>query len=482
MEGKTNMEMKNRNIHLLIGPVIFIIISFLLANQFTLRGAETIGTLLWMIYWWITCPVHMTVTAFVPIFVNAFLNIVPMNVIIPQYFCDSGILIFGAGLISAPWHSIGLDRRIALKSLSIIGPSMTAQITVWLLLSVVLSIVLPNVAACALLTPIAVTMLNTVSQEPINKDKAAIPILLCIGWGVGLGGAFSPLGGAMNIAAISFIEEFTHHEFMYIDWVYRMGPFCIITTLVMLAIILLMYREIPPLNGTRDYFKTSYAELGPMKKEEKLCSFLFILALLGAFCRPLYASIFPGMAPAHLLLILGCVNFFVTIDGKGRLLTWDRAQKETMWGMILLFGGGLAIGKMINASGAGASLASFVSSMNLTGGFTTIVAITIFGIFLSETTNSTVSAAVVVPIVLSLVSQNHLNPIPYWFIALMGLNAEFLLPISVRAIPVGYGLDPKIMLIRGIPMVLIRMVLVVIIGYICLNYWPAFSYIPYLAK
>ena len=81
---------------------------------------------------------------------------------------------------------------------------MKSQITVWLLASMIFSSCLPNVAVCALFTPIAVAMIHAAGYEDIKKAAPAVPILLCIGWGAGLGGVGSPLGGAMNVAAIQF--------------------------------------------------------------------------------------------------------------------------------------------------------------------------------------------------------------------------------------------------------------------------------------
>ncbi len=106
-----------------------------------------------MIFWWISRPVDITVTALIPAIANAFLNIVPMSEVISQYSCESIILIVGSGLITLPWAAIGLDRRIALKVLSLVGPSMRSQITVWLLTSTLLTTCLPNVAVCAMFTP-----------------------------------------------------------------------------------------------------------------------------------------------------------------------------------------------------------------------------------------------------------------------------------------------------------------------------------------
>ena len=474
------MDAKKRLLYLLTGPAIYGLCTLLLKDSFSLSGAEAIGVLLWMIFWWITRPVDMTVTALLPIVMNALFNIVNMGTVTSQYFSDSIILIFGSCLLTIPWQTTGLDRRVALRILSIVGPTMRSQITVWLLASIVFSIMLPNVAVCALFTPIAVAMLHAAGYEDIRTCKPAVPILLSIGWGVGLGGAGSPLGGAMNVAAISYIEEYTGHEFMYIDWVIRMLPFFIIAAVVSLIYMFVISKNAEPINGTKEYFEKSYKELGVMKRDEKICGALFVLSLLGAFTRPLFASVLPALAPAYILLILGCASFIITAVDKGPIMTWEMAQKNTMWGMMLLFGGGLALGKMVNESGASAEIAHIVSGMNLDGGFLTIVVFVVFAVIISETTNSTVSAAVTVPIVLSFTAKMGLNAIPYWFITIMAYNAEFLLPISVRAIPVAYGLDGNHLMKKGIPIVLIRMVVVIIVGCALMKFWPMFSHIPYL--
>ena len=154
------MSNRKRFICLILGPVIFALSALLLRDLFTTSGAQAIGISLWMIFWWITRPVHITITALLPALVNAFLNMVPMSDVISQYSCESIVLVFASGLIIMPWASIGLDRRIALKVLSVVGPSMKSQTIVWLCATTIFSTVLPNIAVVTLFCPIAVAMLK----------------------------------------------------------------------------------------------------------------------------------------------------------------------------------------------------------------------------------------------------------------------------------------------------------------------------------
>jgi sodium-dependent dicarboxylate transporter 2/3/5 len=477
---KDDMSPKKRLIYTVTGPILMVLAILLLTDALTKSGAQATGVALWMIFWWITRPVNITITAIIPVVANAFFNMAEMSPVISQYSSPAIILVFGSGLIILPWAAVGLDKRVALKILSVVGPSMKSQVTVWLLASIALSTVLPNVAVTALFCPIAISMLAAAGYHDIPSAEPAVPILLAIGWGVSLGGAGTPLGGAMNLAAISALEEFTGSEFMYIDWVVRIAPYLIIASLVLLACMLAMPMKVNRLEGTKEYFTKSYGELGPMKRDEKICGSLFLIGLLGAFTRPLYAGILPGLSPAYIFLTIGFISFFIHTSNKGFMLTWESAQKGTMWGMMILFAGGLAIGKLLNTSGASSSLSEIVSGLPLDGGVFTVIALVVFVRAIAEVTNGTTAAAICCPLVFQLSTGLGLNPMPYWFITVMAFNEEFLLPISVRAIPVGYGLDAKRMLKPGVPLTIINMAVIVIFGLLAMKFWPSYGDLPYL--
>ena len=461
------MSIQKRLIHLIIGPVLYALIWLLgtKANLLDATAAKGLGVAVWMIYWWVTRPVNITVTALLPGIVNALFNIVPMENVISQYASSSIVLIFGSCLLTAPWAKIGLDKRISLKALSLIGPSMKSQIAVWLLAAAVLSNMMPNVVVVAIFTPIAVSMLAAAGYKDIKTCEPAVPILCAIAWGSQLGGAGTPLGGAMNITAISFIEEFTGSEFMYVDWIKVMLPYTVIATVIVLIAMILRPMKVTSLEGTKEYFQKEYKALGPMKKDEKISLVLFVTAMLGSFVRPLYADLLPGLVPAYLFLILGCVNFVIVGMNKEMLLDWDEAQREVMWGMLLLFAGGLALGQILTGSGANDVIAGVISKMPLTGGLVTVAIFAVFASLISEMTNSTVSAAVSIPIVIGVTSKLGLNPLPYIFTVCMAMNYESLLPVSVRAISVGYGLDPDKLLKSAAPLTLLRLIIAIAVGY-----------------
>lgn len=472
------MKNKKKLITIILGPLLFLLCYFLLpADVFTTAAARgSVGMVLWMALWWVTGPVDYAVTAFLPIAANAVFNFVDMSAVISNYSSETILLLLGASILVVSWEITGLDRRIAAKCLSLVGGSLSTQIIFWFILSTALSAVLPNAVVCATITPIAVSMLKFIGEEDIGESKNGSLILLTIAYGAGVGGLATPLGGAMNLVTVEYIEELTGQEFMYTSWVVRFLP--IMLVLVVSNVLYLVVRHCKKgerIAGSKEYFVSVYKEMPKMTKEEIISFLLFVVATVLSFTRQLYQDFLPGLKPAYVFIICAVLSFFVKKQDGERLMRWKNTQGKILWELIYIFAGGLALGTLINKSGAAENIGTLVSGMNLDGGFVTVLIIIAVTLLLSDVTSNTATAAVAIPIVISIVNGMGKDPIPYVYIASIGVNLSYMLPTSIRAIPVGYGLKPKFMLKEGIGMTVIVIALMSITGYLLLTYWPAFS-------
>ncbi len=465
------MKNKSRLINLLIGPALFFLCLFLLPESLfaeaTTRGA--VGTVAWMAYWWITGPVDYAVTAFLPIAVNAVFPMVGMAEIISNYASETILLLLGSSMLVVSWEITGLDKRIAAKCLSLVGGKLSTQIVFWFLLTAALSSILPNAVVCATITPIAVSMLRFIGEDDIGNSKNGSLILLTVVYGAGVGGLATPLGGAMNLVTVDYLEELTGKEYMFSDWVVKFLP--IVIALVasnILYLVLKHCRKGERIAGSKEYFIEQYNAMPKMKAEEKLSLVLFVVATGLSFCRQLYEAYLPGLKPAYLFIIAGIVSFLIMKEDGKPLLNWKTVQSQIVWDLIYVFAGGLAAGTLINKSGAAAAIGEAVSRTNLDGGFLTVFVIVVITILMSDITSNTAAAAVTIPIVISIMSGIGKDPIPYVYVASIGINLSYMLPTSIRAIPVGYGLKPKFMLKEGVVITLMEFVLMSVMGYVFL--------------
>ncbi|MDO4475372.1 MAG: SLC13 family permease [Lachnospiraceae bacterium] len=468
---------RKRAIHLVIGPVLFALFAFgLPASVFeSFASRAAIGTVAWMAYWWVTGPIDYAVTAFLPIALNAVFQMTEMSGVIANYASETILLLLGASILTVSWEKTGLDKRIAAAFLKMVGSDFRMQLVFWFILSALLSAVLPNAVVCATVTPIAVSMLNYIGEGDIAKSKVGSKLLLSIAYATGLGGLASPLGGAMNLVTVEHLQQLTGQEYIYVDWVIRFLPIMVV---LMISNILFMLRDVKKgtsLGGTREYFVEQYKKLPKMSFEEKMALLLFVLATVLSFTRQFYQAYLPGLKPAYVFIICAIISFLITDSNGERLMLWNSVQKQIVWELIYIFAGGLAAGTLIKGSGAADAIGAMVADMNLSGGIPTIFVIITLTLLLSDVTSNTATAAVAIPVVISVVQGIGLNPIPFVYIASVGVNLSYMLPTSIRAIPVGYGLQPKYMLKEGAKMTVMVIVLMTIVCTLLYRYWPAFS-------
>lgn len=468
---------KKKNIHLIIGPALFAICCFLLPSTVfeTLASRAAIGTVVWLAYWWVTRPVDLAVTAFLPIAVNAFVVMAPMKDVVANYSSETILLLLGSSILAVSIEKTQLDKRIAAKFLSIVGEKLRTQLLFWFILSAFLSAILPNAVVCATITPIAVSMLKYVGEGDISNSKVGSKLLLYIAYAVGLGGLFSPLGGAMNLVTVDYLQQITGEEFMYYKWLVRFFPIIVVLLISNILFMLRNVKKTDVLSGSKDYFKTQYKQMPPMSKEEKLSLALFLTATVLSFTRSLYQNLLPGVKPAYVFITCAIVSFLITNKSKERVMKWKEVQGKIVWELIFVFAGGLAAGTLLNSSGASETLGTLIAGFGLKGGIMTVFAIVTLTLLMSDVTSNTATAATALPIVISIVQGLGLNPIPWIYIATIGVNLSYMLPTSIRAIPVGYGLEPKVMLKEGWKMSILVVVLMTIVSFLLLKYWPLFS-------
>lgn len=471
------MKDKKRVINLLIGPLLLVLFSILLPStvfkSFASRSA--IGTVAWMAYWWVTGPVDYAVTAFLPIALNALLQMTDMSTVIANYASETILLLLGASILTVSWEKTGLDKRIAAVFLRLVGSNFRMQLTFWFILSAVLSAVLPNAVVCATITPIAVSMLNYIGEGNIKNSRIGSKLLLTIAYATGLGGLASPLGGAMNLVTVDYLQQLTGVEYMYTSWVIRFLPIMLILGISNILFMLRDVKRTDSLGGTKEYFIEQYNALPKISFEEKASLGLFMIATVLSFTRQLYQNFLPGLKPAYVFIICAILSFLIRDNEGKRLMVWKSVQTKIVWELIYIFAGGLAVGTLIKESGAADSIGAMVSHMGLTGGVITICVILTLTLLLSDVTSNTATAAVAIPVVISVIQGIGQNPIPFVYIASVGVNLSYMLPTSIRAIPVGYGLEPKYMLKEGWKITVLVIILMTIVCSLMYYFWPAFS-------
>ena len=438
----------------------------------------SIGLLVWMSWWWITRPVHLAVTGFLPLAVVSVFDFVPVARILPAYATELIILLLSANILTTAWTKWGLDRRIALTSLIGIGTNTTRQILAWFAIGMILSAFLPNTIVAATLIPIVVAMLRFIGIEDLWDSNLGTALVIAVAWGTSAGGATTPLGGAPNLLTIAFIQEtVTGQEFAFSTWVTRFLPLSLAVMVVTFVYVRFAFKpEITEIDGAREYFVSEFDALGTMSVQEKWALFLFSGAAILAFTRPLYSDLVPSFTPAFAFLTFAILCFLVRSRGES-LMTWEYAQGKMMWGLFYLFAGGTALGRILSETGTAAYIADMLVPYASDGGLLAVTVFAALTILMTQITSNTAAIAVVVPITISTFQSLDINPLPFVYIVAAVGNCGFMLPTSAGgpAVAAGYGINLKTMLIKGFWATLLALTVVVLVGYLLALYWPAFG-------
>jgi sodium-dependent dicarboxylate transporter 2/3/5 len=458
------MRNNKRFIHIVTGPIAGAAVALILPDIFSIQARVALGIMILMLFWWITRPVHLAVTALVPLVVNSIYEMIPMKSMLEDYFNPIVLLILGASILTATWSIHGLDRRVALKSLSSLGMSVNRQVAIFFLISLVMSAFMPNMVVVAAICPIAFSLVQFSGSG--TDTKVSFVFLLSIAWGAGLGGFGTPMGGAMNLVVISNIEAFTGREFLYWQWVLNAFPYILILAGITLVYLLFIKKESKLLPGTKEHYAGQLAAIGKISQGEIFALVLFLSAVIISFARPLYKDVLPGLTPPYVFLIIGVLAFFIRTRNKKQLIDWKQADQKVNWGLMILFAGGIALGGLIVDTGAADALAGFISDSGSSAILPLIALASVTGMFLANTSSNTAACAITIPLVISVSEGLGINPILPVFITAAACNSAYALPTSIRAVPVGFGLDTGYMFKKGIIINILTYVALVVSGYI----------------
>lgn len=459
------------------GPLVFIIA--LMLPVFGPTNARIgFGILFWMVYWWVTVAVDIKITCLVPLIVVAFYPFIPIEKALQNYMHQDAFLIIGASMMTAAWAEWGFAKRMALRFLMIFSNSVRTQTVAWFILCGVISFVMGNTPVGAVFAPIAVASLLYAGYQTFGQryeSKAASNILIAVAWGASVGGMTTPLGGGQAVVTLGFLQKYIGHEVFFIDWTARMLP---VSIFVMAAMALFLYffmkPEVERFKGSRDFYEQELKEMGPMKYEEKVVFYGFLLIVILAMARPAYVDLIKGpyfkwLHPSPLFFIFASIYFFWPAkEKKGEsILSIGVLARHFPVAIIFIWPGAIALGRILNQTGASAVFAQWLQPFIGAGDVPAIIAFATGANMLSQLTSDTAAAGVVVPLVIKAFANWHglkFGAVAFVWITGAALSWSYAVASATGAqgIVAGYGANLKRMFYYGMIAAVLSVVVTVI--------------------
>jgi sodium-dependent dicarboxylate transporter 2/3/5 len=355
-------------------------------------------------------------------------------------------LLMGGFLLGLAIQKWDLHKRIALYTILTLGTQPSRLIGGFMITTAMLSMWISNTATTVVMLPIALSLVALVRTKISADDESkmgsfAACMMLCIAYAASVGGLATFMGTPTNLLLRSELED--HGIFIgFGEWM----AFGLPLTIVFLFIIWVLMTKVifrislPHITGGRQMIRDEIDRLGPMSKPEKSVAAIFGCTALLWITRQFITesewvqSWFPNVVYVDdTIIAMGAALLLFVFPAWGHpgrtLLDWATARKLP-WGILLLFGGGLALAAAMKSSGLGADICQAITPSAATAILLIILVVTSSMIFLTEVTSNTATAALIFPLLIQLSDNLDADARLLLFPAALAASCAFMLPVA----------------------------------------------------
>ncbi|OOF59562.1 DASS family sodium-coupled anion symporter [Rodentibacter myodis] len=447
---------KNGVIFLVDIVLFFVLLKFL---PFTPKENSGLALLAFIAVLWLSEALHVTITALLVPLLAIALDLVATKQALVAFADPTIFLFFGGFALATALHIQKLDRMIANKIMALAKGNLLIAVIYLFLITAFLSMWMSNTATAAMMLPLAMGILSQMDRE--KEHNTYVFVLLGIAYSASIGGMGTLVGSPPNAIVASNLH------LTFSDWLWYGLPVMIVLLPLMIGTLWIVFK--PKLNV---HFEQSFEKI-EMNPQRLLTLAIFVFI---ALCWVFSSKINPIISE-----LLGLQKKIAGFDSVVALLaaiiicstgvaSWKQIQENTDWGVLMLFGGGLTLSAVLKDSGASKILADGIVFL-VQGQHYYLIGLLIaaFIIFLTEFTSNTASAALLVPIFISIAQSLGIPEIGLALIIGLGASCAFMLPVATppNAIVFGSGEVKQSEMVRaGIVLNIVCVFVIATIGYL----------------
>jgi len=429
----------SKKIGLLLGPVLF----FVLINLPDLiPGKEyanaVIAVALWMVVWWITEAVSISVTALLPLILFPSLDVMPIGEVGANYGSPIIFLFFGGFVLALALEKVNLHKRIALNIIRITGTTPNKVVLGFMIATASLSMWISNTASTVVMLPIAMSVIGLLVNDADgftkNDRNFALSVMLGIAFSANAGGIATVIGTPPNSVLIGLLENQYNIEISFLKWMTFGLPFSII--LLFICYLVLVKWMFPnrhlQFNASREVIQAELAKLGPTSGKEKMVLAIFGVTVFLWIFRTVINKIFPDLGLSDTIIsMIGAVSLFAipyNIKKGDFIIEWADTSKLA-WGILILFGGGLALANGMSSSGIVDVVSNAIASSELSILFTASLLILLM-LFMTELMSNVALVAVLAPVVAGIAIGLDIPMLHLLIPVTIASSCAFMLPMA----------------------------------------------------
>jgi sodium-dependent dicarboxylate transporter 2/3/5 len=442
--------MNSRKIGLYLGPILFILTRFFLELEGLSDQANAVlASTLWIAIWWITEAIPIAATSLLPIILFPLSGALPLADTTSSFGHRFVFLYLGGFILALAIQKWNLHKRIALNIIKVVGTNVQKIILGFMVATAFLSMWISNTATAVMMLPIGIAIIkqmkdlkNTSEDENLIFGKA---LMLSIAYSASIGGIATLIGTPPNLVFAGIIQETYNIEISFLKWFQFGLPISILLlaiSWVYLTKVAFKFKQ-NEFNKGKEEINRQLEELGSISYEEKIVLSVFVVTGLAWILRTYLLNKFiPNLDDSIIALISGISLFLFQANNqegkKEKIMNWEDAVKLP-WGILLLFGGGLAIAQGFQSSGLANWIAENLTQLNGFSLFIILLVVITAVNFLTEITSNLATTAMLLPILAPTAVILGVHPYVLMVGATLAASCAFMLPVATPPNAVVFG-------------------------------------------
>jgi sodium-dependent dicarboxylate transporter 2/3/5 len=427
-----------KKIGLLLGPLLFFIIQFSPITLVSAKADAVIAVAVWMVLWWVTETVNIAVTALLPLILFPLLKVMEIADVGANYGSPIIFLFFGGFVLALALEKVNLHKRIALNIVKLTGTTPNKVVLGFMIATALMSMWISNTASTVVMLPIAISVIRLLINDKDGFTKAdknfALSIMLGIAFAANAGGIATVIGTPPNSVLIGLLENQYNIQISFLTWMSFGLPFSIImVTAVYFVLVKLMFpcKDIV-FTSSENVIDEEIEKLGKISKEEKRVLTIFAITVFLWIARTIINSVFPGLKLSDTIIsLMGAVSLFAIPMNfkKGNFILQWKDTEKLAWGILILFGGGLALAKGMDSSGLVALITDTIAAGDFNS-LATVSLLIILMLFMTELMSNVALVAVLAPVVAGIAIGLNIPILNVLIPVTMASSCAFMLPMA----------------------------------------------------
>lgn len=462
-EDSSSGMTRGRLIGLIVGPLVGLAIFLAMPEMplplgdgeteavLSVNGAVVAAITAWIAIWWATEALPIPVTSLLP------LVLFPLMVegaaigdVASSYGSDTIFLFMGGFMLALAMQKWNLHKRIALTIVSKVGSNTVGLIGGFMIATGFITMWVSNTATAVMMLPVGLSVIALITQFRGGRTDAnfATALMLGIAYSSSIGSVATLIGTPPNVLMVGYLKDNHDISIGFGQWMMAGVPLAAVFMLIAWFVLTRLFKPaVKKVEGAQELIGEELAKMGAMSKGEKLVLGVFAFAALSWIFIPMIADLSPvaSVAPwlgsvtdAGIAMTVAVLLFLIPVDRKTQLMDWETAVKLP-WGILLLFGGGLAISAQFTSTGLSAWVGSQVSFLSGVPVWVLILAVTALVLFLTELTSNTATAATFLPIMGGVAMGMDMDVLALVVPVALAATMAFMLPVATPPNAIAFG-------------------------------------------